>query len=81
MPEGLIGPLDLTGESWREYEWIVKGTVRQIYRILDPVALYYRVGGATHRIVDTEGVAHCIPAPGQMGCILRWYSPEQKVSF
>lgn len=72
----LVGPLDISDENWREYEWM-----DHVYRINSPYALYYRIGGTTHRVVDTGGVTHCLPAPGQMGCVLRWYSPHNPVSF
>jgi len=55
----------LKDEEWREYEF--KGV---IYRIVDPVALW--VGSTTHRIIDEQGVIHCVPAVGYHGCILRW---------
>jgi hypothetical protein len=58
---------DLTKELWREYEF--GGSV---HRINDPVTLYYRPGGTTHRVVDNAGVVHCLPAPGEKGCALRW---------
>ncbi len=76
MADDLIGPLDITNEEWREYSF--NGT---IYRIDKPKALYYRKGGATHRIVDSAGITHCIPAPGVGNCVLRWYSPSQEVNF
>lgn len=66
--ENVIGPLDLSDEYWREYEFAEAGT----YRIDAPVSLYFRQGGTTHRIVDASGVVHCVPAPGQRGCVLRW---------
>jgi hypothetical protein len=78
--KSLVGPLPLSDEEWREYEWIDElGRVRS-YRIAYPKALFYRTGGATHRVVDTSGVTHCIPAPGQLGCVLRWKS-QVEVTF
>lgn len=67
MEEGLIGPLNLTVEEWREYDF-----AGRTYRITAPASLYYRKGGSTHRVVDASGVAHCVPAPGVNGCVLRW---------
>lgn len=63
----LIGPLDLTNEAWREYDF-----AKRTYRIDEPKALWYRPGGSTHRVLDTRGVVHCLPAPGERGCVLRW---------
>ena len=66
---------DLSDEEWREYEWnYYMGDIMhsRIYRIEKPKYVFWRDGGTTHRVVDNDGVAHCIPAPGQMGCALRW---------
>ena len=60
-------PGDLSKELWREYDFGGRE-----YRIADPVELYARPGGTTHRVVDKEGTVHCCPAPGQHGCVLRW---------
>lgn len=66
---GLIGPKDLTVEDYREYADLTNGTV---YRINNPVALYFREGGTTHRVVDANGVVHCVAyGPGQ-AVVLRW---------
>lgn len=66
---------DITCEEWREYEF---GTAaeRAVYRIQSPATLYHRPGGTTHRVVDAEGIAHCLPAPGEKGCVLRWKSKD-----
>lgn len=56
---------DLTPEAWREYDF-----GNRVYRIDDPKQLY--VGTTTHRVLDGAGVVHCVPAPGQAGCVLRW---------
>lgn len=58
-------PKSLTDEIYREYDF-----GGRIYRISDPQVLY--VGNTTHRVIDSKGIVHCIPAPGQMGCALRW---------
>ena len=64
---GLIGPKYLRVELWREYDF-----AGRTYRIEYPLAFYYRDGGSTHRVVDTNGIVHCVPAPGVNGCVLRW---------
>ena len=70
---GLIGPKDLTVEEWREYDFLDHEGHQRIYRITSPVSLYYRMpGGTTHRVVDSEGIVHCVPAPGVSCCVLRW---------
>jgi hypothetical protein len=63
----LVGPLPLMDEVYREYDFDGR-----VYRINNPKALYYRIGGNTHRVVDNFGITHCVPAPGYMGCVLRW---------
>ena len=70
-PAGLICK-DISGEEWREYD--LPGRP-EAYRIAHPVALLFRDGGSTHRIIDRSGVAHCVPAPGVFGCVVRWCYP------
>ena len=65
--EGLVGPRDLTAEAYREYDF-----AGRVYRIDTPISYWFRSGGSTHRVLDKEGVIHCIPAPGVDGCVLRW---------
>lgn len=59
------GPHDLTSEAWREYDFNGR-----IYRIEKPKKLW--AGTTTHRVLDSEGVVHCIPTIGNAGCVLRW---------
>ena len=54
-------------EAWREYDFNGR-----VYRIEEPVRVFYRDGGTTHRVVDTKGITHCVPAPGEKGCVVRW---------
>jgi len=63
---------DISHEEWREYEH-----GGQVFRIICPIALYYREGGTTHRVVDHCGVSHCHPIPGN-GCALRWYNGKNQ---
>ena len=67
---------DISHEVWREYDY--EG---RVYRIDEPRTLY--VGRTTHRVVDKEDVAHCCPAPGEHGCVVRWYNGlgENPVKF
>lgn len=76
MSQGLVGPLPLTDETYREYDF-----GGRTYRIDNPVSLFYRIGGSTHRIVDAAGVTHCLPAPGEGGCVLRWLATPNPVQF
>jgi len=64
-PNLKISPLD--DEEYREYAF-----GGRIYRIVNPKTLYHRPGGSTHRVLDSDGVVHCVPAPGQGDCVLRW---------
>jgi len=54
-------------EEWREYDFDGR-----IYRIENPVSVEFREGSKTHRVTDEAGIVHCVPAPGQQGCVLRW---------
>ena len=65
---------NISNEEWREYEH-----GGSIFRISNPVALYIRTGGTTHRIIDDNGISHCHPIPGR-GCALRWKG-DPPVSF
>lgn len=65
---------DLRTELWREYDF-----GGRVYRIDRPVRLYYREGGTTHRVLDTSGVVHCVPAPSHEGCALRWATIDRNV--
>lgn len=56
---------DITKEAWREYDF-----GGRVYRIEAPHLLW--IGSTTHRVLDTAGVVHCCPAPGEKGCVLRW---------
>lgn len=83
----------IDGEIWREYEWdeirqnkigdLYRTGERITYRIINPVLLFIRPGGTTHRVVDSEGIAHCVPAVGLLGCVIRWKNPadSEPVNF
>ena len=66
----MLKEFDISHEMWREYDWNGR-----IYRINNPITLYLRSGGTTHRVVDKDGVAHCVPSVGVLGCVLRWQNP------
>jgi hypothetical protein len=58
--------INLSGvEDWREYDF-----GGRVYRIDSPEKVY--IGATTHRVVGSDGTVHCLPAPGQQGCVLRW---------
>lgn len=67
---------DISNELWREYDF-----GGRVYRIDAPQKLFLRSGGTTHRVVTTDGVAHCVPAPGVQGCVLRWKQAVGTVTF
>ena len=74
---------DISKELWREYDF-----GDRIYRIDEPVTLvlFFRTGpytprgfgqqGDTHRVVDKDGVVHCVPRPGIDGCVIRWKNQD-----
>ena len=62
---------NLTTELYREYDF-----GGRVYRIDNPVTLFYRDGGTTHRVLDSENVVHCVPVPGERGCVLRWKNKD-----
>lgn len=69
---------DISHEQYREYDF--EG---RVYRINNPKTLFVRPGGSTHRAVDADGVAHCVPVPGDHGCVLRWknFDSSNPVNF
>jgi hypothetical protein len=54
-------------EEWREYDFSGR-----VYRITNPTLIQFRPGGATHRVTDSNGVVHIVPAPGQGDCVVRF---------
>jgi hypothetical protein len=56
-------------EEWREYEFNGR---EKPYRIDKPVSVEFRPDSTTHRVTDSGGIVHCVPAPGHHGCVLRW---------
>lgn len=62
---------DISHEEWREYDF-----GGRIYRIESPQTVYFRQGGETNRVVDVNGVAHCVPFPGVRACVLRWKNKD-----
>lgn len=73
MAEQNLTQGDLTDEVWREYDF-----GGRVYVIKSPVRLYFRPGGTTHRVLDANGIVHCVPAPGERGCVLRWLTAPGK---
>lgn len=64
-----LKPQDISSELWREYDFDGR-----VYRIDLPKTLY--VGTTSHRIVDINGITHCVPNIGLHGCVLRWQSKD-----
>jgi len=63
--------IDVKGvEEWREYDFDGR-----TYRIEKPISVEFKKGSTTHRVTDSNGIVHCVPAPGQQGCVLRWKGP------
>lgn len=60
--------IDLSGvENWREYDFNGR-----VYRIDAPQSVMFRSGGSTHRVKDSLGIWHLVPAPGFNGCVIRF---------
>lgn len=58
-------PKDISLEEWREYDFDGR-----VYRINNPMSLY--IGSTTHRVVDADGIVHCVPNVAVLGCVIRW---------
>jgi len=61
---------DISEEEWREYTFQAENR-RVYYRISNPIILMHLPGGREHYIISLDGLVHCVPAPGQHGCICR----------
>lgn len=66
---------DISTEEVRVYETAGIGE----YRIAQPVGVYLREGGTTHRVVDRQGVCHCIAFPNEGRTVLRWQNKDLTV--
>ena len=74
QPKSDLKEYDISDEEYRE---IVFVDADAVYRIEAPQKLFIRPGGSTHRVVDAEGVAHCYPAPEDMGLtVIRWKTKD-----
>ena len=68
-----MNEFNISTEEFREYDFCCRDDgFNRVYRINNPQKLFIRPGGHTHRILDGEGIVHCVPAPGHHGCALRW---------
>lgn len=67
---------DLSDEQYREYDF----PNGRLYRIENPKTLF--VGSTCHRVVDSQGMVHCMLFPGN-GVVLRWKprDPNNPVKF
>jgi len=63
---------DISGEAWREYE--LPGG--KVYRIDNPVTMFWYRRATTHRILDAEGIVHCVHFAGEFNVVLRWQNKE-----
>jgi hypothetical protein len=72
-------PKDLSSEEYRVYT--VLSNDGPSYMILDPQKLW--VGETTHRVLDAEGLVHCVPFPNGGKTVLTWKprDPENPVAF
>ena len=72
----MINSHDITTELYREYRWINKFGHEQVIRIDNPMTLFIREGGATHRILREDGVVFCVPSPHICGVVLSWKNKD-----
>jgi hypothetical protein len=64
---------DVGDEDWREYNFVDPDSGKRVtYKIIEPKEVYFYNGSSTHRVVDNNGVVHCVPSVGRMGCVLTW---------
>ena len=69
----------LGDEAWRKYTWIdPESNKRVAHTVHNPVDVYFYKGSTTHRVVDVEGVVHCVPSVGVFGCVLTWKNKDGK---
>lgn len=70
--EVVLIPKDITDEVYREYD-----LGDRVHKIDNPQLLY--VGNTTHRIIDGDGIVHCVPFPIAKDkiVVLRW-KPRDK---
>jgi len=66
---------DLRDEEYREYEFFNSHGRLIVYRITQPHTLFMREGGTTHRVLDSNGIVHCLLGMNS-GTILRWKPKE-----
>lgn len=78
MAQDKLKEYDLTDEQWREYDWEYEPGKNRVYKIYEPKSLFYVKGASTHRVLDIDGVVHCVPTVGNMGCVLRWKVKDGK---
>ena len=79
LPDSEYILADISDELYRE---VVSFKTKDVYRIESPVSLIIRRGGFTHRVVDSEGIVHCYPAPHTGLTVLRWKAKgDQPVQF
>jgi len=73
---------DISDEATRYYTFGT-GPNRYTHTVIQPRTLVFRAGGSTHRVIDADGVVHCVPAPGHHACVLTWVpkDPENPIQF
>lgn len=70
---------DISAEASRTITFASGGA----YTIKDPVKLFVRDGGKTHRVLDAAGVVHCYVAPEFGPTVISWIprDPHNPVQF
>lgn len=74
---------NLSKEQSRTYSIPVldNGKITDIreYKIDNPIKLFTREGGTTHRVQDETGQVHCVPAPSPKSGVTFTWIPKDKL--
>lgn len=63
--------IDISTERWRSYNWLCPESHNPRHFIIkNPATVHFRPRGLTHRVTNTQGVTHIVPAPGIYGCVV-----------
>jgi len=73
-----LNEFDIATEQYRTYIMVNKVGQTVEYRIDEPVTLFIRPGGSTHRVLDSKGIVHCVPAPEMFGSVIIWENKDPK---
>jgi len=67
---------DISCERWREYSFGEDEDTLRVVTIMTPQKLFISASGSTHRVLNSDGVITCVPAPGRNLCVLSWLAKD-----